>query len=71
MKNVIISVLATWLFWNELCEIHPVWVLPIVFSIILAWIHCVEYEVKEYQKSRQRGRSLARKIGKIGKEVSG
>lgn len=71
MKNAIISVLATWLFWNELCEIHPVWALPIIFSIILAWITSVEYEVKEYHKSRQRGRSLARKIGKIGKEVSG
>lgn len=70
MKNIIISILATWVFWNDLCVIHPVWMLPIIFAIILAWIHCVEYEVEEYQKSKRRGRNLARKIGRIGKEVN-
>ena len=69
MKNVMISALATWIFWQELCEIHPVWVLPIVFAIILGWIQCVEYEIREYQRSKRRGRSLARKIGKIGREM--
>lgn len=69
MKNIIISLLATWIFWKDICVIHPVWVLPIIFAIILAWIHCVEYEVREYQNSKRRGKYLARKIGKIGKEL--
>lgn len=69
MKNIIISALATWVFWSDICEIHPVWVLPIIFALILAWITSVEYEVREHRKSKRRGQSLARKIGRIGKEV--
>ena len=69
MKNIIISALASWIFWHELCEIHPVWILPIIFAIVLGWITSVEYEVNEYQKCKRRGRNLARKIGKIGKDM--
>lgn len=69
MKNILISALATWIFWKEICVIQPIWILPVVFFVILAWIRCIEDEIREYQRRKRRGQSLARKIRRIGREV--
>ena len=68
MKNIIISMLATWIFWKEICVVQPIWGLPLIFFVVLVWISCIEEEVMERKKNKQYEKDFANMINRIRKD---
>ena len=69
MKNMVIAMLLTYIFWTDCCVIHPMWALPIVFGAFWAFIAEGEEILKDYSKSLKRGQYLTGKIRKMRRDV--
>lgn len=68
MKNVIIALLSTWIFWKECCVIQPIWALPLIFFVALVWINCIDEEIREKKQSKRLEKDFANMIKRIGKD---
>ena len=62
MKNLIISILATIIFYTQFCEIKMPILMPVVTLILFALIVETESVFKEYRRKITRARRLQRKI---------
>ena len=66
MKNIIISILATIIFYTQFCVIKMWYVMPVFTLCVWACITETECLIEDYQKTVRRGRRLQRKIQKLG-----
>lgn len=64
MKNLIIAVLATIIFYTQFCEVKMPIVMPVLVLMIWASITEVEIFFSGYIKSVKRGRYLQDKLTK-------
>lgn len=65
MKNIIITLLVTYIFWFDICTFRPWPVLPLVVLVVYINIVAIEEEVMEHLHSKKRGQRLARKIKRL------
>ena len=62
MKNLIISILATIIFYTQFCEIKMQLLMPVIVLILFAFIEETESVFKEYRRKITRAKRLQRKI---------
>ena len=65
MKNIIIAILTTYVFYTDFCVIKLWYIVPFMFLIFLALIAGVEDLILDYQETVRRGRKLQRTIKKM------
>ena len=65
MKNMIIAALMTYIFWTDICVIHPLPVLPMIFGVIWMLLAAMEDLVKDFRKAVARGNKLNYRIDEI------
>jgi len=66
MKNIIIAILATVIFYTQFCVIKMWYVMPLIALCIWLGIEEVECVIEDYKKTIRRGRRLQRKIQRLG-----
>jgi len=66
MKNIIISILATIIFYTQFCEIKMWYVMPVFALCVWLIISEIECVIEDYQDTMQRGKRLQRKIQRLG-----
>lgn len=66
MKNLIIAILSTIIFYTQFCVIKMWYVMP-VFALCV-WIAISEFDcvVEDYKNTIRHGRKLQRKIKRLG-----
>lgn len=69
MKNILIATLMTYIFWADICVIHPLPVLPLMFVAIWLMIAGIDDLIDDYRKTIRRGQRLQRRIRKMEREV--
>ena len=69
MKNILIAILMTYIFWADICVIHPLPVLPLMFVAIWLVIAGIDDLIDDYRKTIRRGQRLQRRIRKMEREV--
>lgn len=69
MKNILIALLTTYIFWTDLAVIHPLPMLPLVF--VCAWMVIAEVDevFTDYKRRVRNGRRLQRRIKRMEREV--
>ena len=70
MKNFMIALLVTYIFWTDLAVIHPLPVLPLV--VVCFWLIVAEIDevVTDYRKRIRHGQRLQRRIKRMEREVN-
>jgi len=66
MKNIIISILATIIFYTQFCEIKMWYVMPVFTLCVYIAIAEIECVIEDYQETLHRGQKLQRKIKRLG-----
>ena len=66
MKNIIIALLTTYIFWNDIAVIHPLPVLPLMFVSFLFIISVIDETISDFQRTLRSGQRLQRKIKRLG-----
>ena len=69
MKNIIIALLTTYIFWTDFCVIHPLPVLPLMFVAFWLMIAWIDDLIDDYRQTIRRGQRLQRRIRKMEREV--
>lgn len=69
MKNMIIAALMTYIFWTDICVIHPLPVLPMIFATFWLMIAGIDDLMDDYRQTIRRGQRLQRRIRKMEREV--
>lgn len=69
MKNLMIALLVTYIFWTDIAVIHPLPVLPLMVLCFWLAIAAVDDVVMDYKDRLRRGRRLQRKIKRMEREV--
>lgn len=65
MKNLIISLLATYIFWTDFCVLHPLPVLPVLFLLFWMILAGIDDLIEDFMKSLKRGRKLSNHIKRM------
>ena len=65
MKNIIISMLITYIFYTDFCEVKLWYLMPFIFLIFWAMLAGVEDLIRDYQETVRRGRRLQRTIKRM------
>lgn len=68
MKNILIALLLTYIFWSDVCVVHPLPVLPLIFGLFWAVIAGVEDLFIDYFKTVKRGKKLAGRVKRLKHE---
>ena len=71
MKNMIIAALMTYIFWTDICVIHPLPVLPILFLTIWVLLASIDDMVADFKRSMIRGNRLNMRITRIKRSKQG
>ena len=66
MKNIIISILATIIFYTQFCVIKMWYVMPVFALCVWVAISEIDCVIEDYQKTIRQGRKLQRKIKRLG-----
>ena len=66
MKNIIISILATIIFYTQFCVIKMWYVMPVFALCVWIAISEIDCVIEDYQKTIRQGRKLQRKIKRLG-----
>lgn len=69
MKNWIIAIFATYIFWTDFAIIHPLPVLPVVAVCFWLIVAEVDEVVTDYRKRIREGHRLQRRIKRLEREV--
>ena len=62
MKNIIISMLITYIFYTDFCVVKLWYLIPLMFLVFWGLIASVDELVKDYQKQVRRGQRLQNKL---------
>lgn len=65
MKNFMLAILITYIFWADICVIHPLPVLPILFLTIWVLLASIDDMVADFKRSMMRGNRLNMRINRI------
>lgn len=65
MKNIIIALLTTYIFYTDFCVVKLWYIVPFIFLIFWAMLAGVEDLILDYQETVRRGRRLQRTIKKM------
>ena len=69
MKNIIIALLTTYIFWADIAIIHPLPVLPLIFVCFWLIVAVIDDAVTDYKKRIRKGQRLQRRIKRMEREV--
>lgn len=69
MKNLIISVLATFIFYTQFCEVKLPYVMPMLALMIWGLLTEVDCYIEDYKRSVKRGEHLQRRIKRAGRGI--
>lgn len=71
MKNMMIAILLTYIYYTDFCVVKMPVVVPVMILILWAMIAEIEDFFKEYGRSVRRGQRLAHRIRRMNrKEVN-
>lgn len=65
MKNIIIALLTTYIFYTDFCVVKLWYIVPFIFLIFWAMLAGVEDLIRDYQETVRRGRRLQRTIKRM------
>lgn len=65
MKNIIIALLTTYIFYTDFCVVQLWYIVPFIFIVFLGLLAGVEDLIRDYQETVRRGRRLQRTIKKM------
>ena len=65
MKNIIIALLTTYIFYTDFCVVKIWYIVPFIFLIFWAMLAGVEDLIRDYQETVRRGRRLQRTIKRM------
>lgn len=65
MKNLIIAILSTIIFYTQFCEVKIPYVMPVLALMIWAILSEIDGYITEYKCSVSRGQRLRRKINQV------
>ena len=65
MKNIIIALLTTYIFYTDFCVVKLWYIVPFIFLIFWAMLAGVEDLIRDYQQTVRRGRRLQRTIKRM------
>lgn len=65
MKNIIIALLTTYIFYTDFCVVKLWYIVPFIFLIFWAMLTGVEDLILDYQETVRRGRRLQRTIKRM------
>lgn len=71
MKNMIIAALMTYIFWTDICVIHPLPALPVLFLTIWVLLASIDDMVADFKRSMMRGNRLNMRINRIRRSRQG
>jgi hypothetical protein len=71
MKNMIIAALMTYIFWTDICVIHPLPVLPMIFGVIWMLLASIDDMMADFKRSMMRGNRLNMRINRIKRSRQG
>lgn len=69
MKNAIISALATFIFYADLCEVKIPWTIPVMYLLFWFALISIDDAICEHRATRRRCEKLARQIKKIRRVI--
>lgn len=69
MKNILIALLATYVFWTDVAVIHPLPALPLLFVTLLFIISGIDELIADYKHTIRNGQRLQRRIKRMEREV--
>lgn len=64
MKNILISILATYVFYTDLCVVNRPIVVPFIFIVFWFTIAGIDELVRDFQHQVKRGQRLQAKLRK-------
>ena len=70
MKNLIIALLVSYVFWTDIAVIHPLPLLPLMVLCFWLAIAAVDDVVTDYKDRIRKGRRLQRRIKRMEREVN-
>lgn len=65
MKNIIIALLTTYIFYTDFCVVKLWYLVPFIFIVFLGLLAGVEDLIMDYQETVRRGRRLQRTIKRM------
>lgn len=65
MKNIIIALLTTYIFYTDFCVVKLWYIVPFIFIVFLGLLAGVEDLIRDYQETVRRGRRLQRTIKRM------
>ena len=65
MKNIIIALLTTYIFYTDFCVVKLWYIVPFIFIVFLGLLAGVEDLILDYQETVRRGRRLQRTIKRM------
>lgn len=64
MKNLIIAILATYVFYTDLCVVKLWYVVPLIFVTFWMIIAGIDELIRDFQRQVKRGQRLQAKLRK-------
>ena len=65
MKNILIAILTTYIFYTDFCVVKLWYLVPFIFIVFLGLLAGVEDLIRDYQETVRRGRRLQRTIKRM------
>lgn len=65
MKNIIIALLTTYIFYTDFCVVKLWYIVPLIFVVFWLVISEIDEVIRDYQETVRRGRRLQRTIKKM------
>ena len=65
MKNIIIALLTTYIFYTDFCVVKLWYIVPFIFIVFLGLLAGLEDLIRDYQETVRRGRRLQRTIKRM------
>ena len=65
MKNIIIALLTTYIFYTDLCVVKLWYIVPLIFVVFWLVIAEADEVIRDYQETVRRGRRLQRTIKRM------
>lgn len=62
MKNLIIAILATYVFYTDICVVHLWYVIPFMFLVFWLVVAGIDELIQDYHKQVRRGQRLQMKL---------
>ena len=65
MKNILIAILTTYIFYTDFCVVKLWYIVPLIFVVFWLVIAEIDEVIRDYQETVRRGRRLQRTIKRM------